>query len=390
MKNIKKSSIMYLIVFFCIIVFPGILSFRNLINFYVNDEVDYNEWTVELGDKFETDVATTFYKKNFFINMNGAYRNILSQHEMNGVIKLNNGYLCTSFEYVDNNLLEKYASHLSWFNEYLKSKNIKMLYSIAPYTSSKYDLELPNGIIDYGNDNIDRLVNSIKKKEIDVIDFREQIQKDGYNQYDLMYKTDHHWTTEAGLYAYGVIEDWIVQKTGCKVEDKISDISNYNVDTYKNWHLGSRGQRTGKYFAGIDDFNLLVPKFPTLIEDDYNNKGNMPDLVYNMEPLKKRDDNSRYTYDFVLGKSCSHYKNLRCDNDIKILIIGDSFSKAVCPFLMLGFSEIMFYENEDVSKITPKIIENYNPDVVVLLYYPENGLKSGGYAFDIFNNKILS
>lgn len=42
-----------------------------------------------------------------------------------------------------------------------------------------------------------------------------------------------------------------------------SDLSNYNQITYKNIFLGSMGRKTGRYYAGADDFTLIYPAFPT-------------------------------------------------------------------------------------------------------------------------------
>jgi hypothetical protein len=208
--------------------------------------------------------------------------------------------------------------------------------------------------------------------------------EDGIDHYDMMYKTDHHWNTEAGFYAYGILEDYIVSKTGCKVDERISNIDNYTVTKYKNWHLGSRGQRTGRYFAGIDDFDLIIPNFETQIQNNAGDVGNMQDIIINMEPLSKKEYTSRYTYDLVLENSLGHCININSENDIKILIVSDSFSKAVNPFLIMGFSEIQYVYDRDVSSINPNYIEEYNPDIVILLYYADNAMGNGAYTFDGF------
>jgi hypothetical protein len=380
----KLSSMMYIILFALLIVLVGFISAKNLVNFYVNDEVDYNEWSADLGDKFETDVATTFFEKFQFVNLNGAFRNLLGQQEMNGVVKLNNGYLLTTIGYVDDDTLQGYADSVAYLNYYLQSRGTYLVYAMTPYTSGKYNPQLPVGVEDYGNNDADRLMAMLDRYGIDTIDFRDKMYEDGIDHYDMMYKTDHHWNTEAGFYAYGILEDYIVGKTGCKVDERISNIDNYTVTKYKNWHLGSRGQRTGRYFAGIDDFDLIIPNFETQIQNDAGDVGNMQDIVINMEPLSKKEYTSRYTYDWVLGNSLGHYINLNSENDTKILIVTDSFGKAVNPFLMMGFSEIEYVYDRDVSGINPNYIEEYDPDVVILMYYADNAMGNGAYTFDGF------
>ena len=72
-------TISYAIVFCIVTIVIGCFSFINLINFYVNDMIDYNEWSADLGTKFETDEATTFFQKFQFVNLNGAVRKLLGQ-----------------------------------------------------------------------------------------------------------------------------------------------------------------------------------------------------------------------------------------------------------------------------------------------------------------------
>lgn len=367
----KIRNYAYIAVFLVIIIGLGFLSYRKLTKFYINQEKDYNEWTPDLGSKFETDIASTFFNKFGFVNLNGAVCNALNQPCMNGVVKLNNGYLLTTLPYSSDEVLRTYADSTIRFDEYLKNRGTVLVYANTPYTSSKYDPQLPIGINDYGNDNCDRFLQMLKDAGVDTIDFRETMHDDGIDQYSMMYKTDHHWTTKAGLYAYGVLEDYIVDKTGCDVDERISDIQNYRVTTYKKWHLGSRGQRTGIYYAGIDDFDLIIPNFDTSIQNGAGTVGNMQDLMINMEPLTNKDYTSRYTYDSVLGGSLGHFTNLDCKNDIKVLLITDSFGKAVAPYLAMGFAQIDYVYDADVSGVTPEFIESMDPDVVIMMYYPE-------------------
>ncbi len=384
--NRKHSNYLYIVVLGLAIFGLGVPSLGKLLNYYINDVVSYNEWTPELGNEFETNIASTFYKKMWFVNVNGAIRNVLNQPEMNGVIKLNNGYLLSPINKCSDDKIKEFVDNTVIFNEYLQEKGIQLVYAATPYTCSKYDDELPEGIEDYGNYNIDRLVFGLREAGIDTIDFREEMHNDGINQYDMMYRTDHHWTTEAGFYAYGILEDYIQDKTGCDVDSRISDISNYTVTRYNKWHLGSNGQRTGIYYAGIDDFNLILPDFNTRLQDANGNVGTMQEMMINTDPLKVKDYTSRYTYDFVLGGTCGHYVNLEAKNNVKIMVITDSFGKAVNQYLALGFKEIFYVYNADAPDVTSELIDSYNPDMVIMMYYSGNIYDdSTAYFFNNFD-----
>ena len=87
---IHRIGLYGLFFIFIVVVFSGI-SAKNVFKFWIEDEADYNEWSVELGKKGENDFVNHFCGKKEFVNFNGFVRNMLGQREMNGVIKLNNG-----------------------------------------------------------------------------------------------------------------------------------------------------------------------------------------------------------------------------------------------------------------------------------------------------------
>ena len=382
MEN-NKSAVLFTVIFLLLIFGLGVLSFAGLANYYINDEIINNEWTSELGNKFETDVSSTFYKKFSFVNLNGAIRKMLGQQEMNGVIKLKNGYLTEISEICPDEEISGYVNRIKAFSDYLDHRETALVYFSAPSTVNPFDPELPSGIEDYSNINIDRLLSGLREAGVDIMDFREILYSDGIDQYSRMYKTDHHWTTEAGFYAYCLLEKYINETTGCEVDPIISDIENYTVTKYEKWHLGSRGQRTGIYFAGIDDFSLIDPDFDINVVDPDGHTGSIHNYFFRKEYLGNRDLTSRYTYDSVLGgpNFLGHYKNPDSKNNVKVMMITDSFAKAVTPYMIMQFAEVNTLYNGYVGNITPELIESYDPDVVIMLYYPDVIQQNGG-AFE--------
>lgn len=349
---------------------------------WISGETIPNEWTLDMGSKWEVDYISAFWRKNDFLNLNGFMRRLMGQREMNDVIKLNNGYLARPVGYVSDEELEPGVASLAELNSYLTASDVEFLVAMAPDTISKYDPQLPAGMEEFVNDDLDRMAHMLTEQEVDVMDFREVIHEDGIDQYTLMYKTDHHWTTRAGFYVYGKLADWIEEKTGVKVDEKLGNIENYSVTTYKAWHLGSRGQRTGSLYAGVDDFELILPKFDTLLTDG-ERTGTFEELFINYRALEKRDMTSRYTYDVTLESAWGNYTNLLAENDLRVLVVGDSFARAVCPYLNISYGENRFIHYQNLGKLTEEYVEEYDPDVVILLYYPVNILEQDSLEFNI-------
>lgn len=357
------------------------ISIKKLYNFYVYDITDYNEWSVDSGTKLETDFITNFFGKIQFVNFNGAVRSLLNQREMNQIVKLNNGYLAKPIGKISEDILKSNAEEIYELQKQLLMEEIPLLYVITPYSISKYDPQLPAGIDDYGNANMDVFLSYLDKRNVDYMDLRKEIYLDGINQYDLWYKTDHHWTTEGGFYAYTKITERLESILDVSVDETLKNRDNYSVTTYKNWHLGSNGQRTGIYYAGIDDFDLILPEFDTHIRDIEGHTGTLEELLIDYQPLKNRDYESRYTYDYVLRKSLGRFENLYAKNDKKILIVCDSMGKSVNPFLAISFQEIY---TVSASKLTEELIKSYQPDVVLLLYYAgQLGSSDSYYKFGL-------
>lgn len=385
--NKRTSSILFAAIFLTLIFGLGSLSLFNLLKYYINDEVINNNWTGESGTRLEADISGTFFRKTSFVDLNGAVRNIFCQQEMNGVVKLNNGYLTEPVERCPDEYIRLYAYRTAGMNEYLKKRGTALVYASPPGTVGRSDPALPAGIEDFTNDNIDRMLSALQEAGVDTIDFRETIAADGLDHYSMMYKTDHHWSTEAGFHAFQKLERYIIEKTGCETDPRVSDLSNYTITKFEKWHLGSRGQRTGIYFAGIDDFVLIDPDFDVPVIDNDGQSGTIHDYFFITEFLEERDLTSRYTYDAVMGGAAylGHYINPAAKNKVKILMISDSFAKAVNPYLIMDFAEVWTISDGYVGSVTPAFIEEYDPDVVIMLYYTHyiNG-NSGSFDFNFY------
>ena len=354
-----------------------------LIDLYVNNAVTYNAWSDSSDSKWETDLISVFPGKQLFLNGNALMRNLFGQREMNKVIKLNNGYLATTFEDLDDFVLEEEADRISYVSATLSGMGVPFLYVATPETIAKYDDQLPAGIEDYGNINIDVMTWRLASNGVPVIDLREELYQDGIDPYSLMYRTDHHWTMEGGFYAFNKINDWICSQTGESASEELLHLDNYDSRTWKQWHLGSRGQRVGRLYAGADDFTLYYPKREmslTRTEAGEKQAGSFDELVYNEKILESRDLSSMYTYDRVLEPSLGVFSNESAENDLRIMILCDSMGKAVCPFMIAAYHDVYYLDNYYPGGLTASLVEEWQPDVVILMQYP--GLLGDNDAYE--------
>ena len=375
----KKITYASAIILMGFIILMGICADKNLFDFSVlGIKASNYEFSDDDGNSAELDYAVNFPLKTSFVDLNGAIRKLFHQHEMNGVTKLNNGYLTVLQGRLPIKSLDKYSDALKYYSDWCEKRGTKLLFVQPPYTDSKYDPELPCGDVDYSNDNMDYLLNSLRKKNIAVIDLRECMHEDGINQYDYSYRTDHHWNAKGGFYAYTKIVDWITKYTGCEVDKRLTDIDNYQIKKYPQWHLGSRGLYTGRYYAGIDDYYLILPNFKTcIINSKDGTKGSFADQIVNWSVFSDRDAIKRYTYETALSKNdinCMTSENAK--SDISVYMISDSFATAIDPYMLLTYRDYnkgaLRYPDEAFAGSKQSKI---NPDVVVIMPYYENYCK---------------
>lgn len=330
----------------------------------------------------EDGMNTEYVLEDQCINLYGGFQKLLGKRVVNDVdvskdvIKLNNGYL--SFYGHQKLDVSEIVKNTVEFDEFLKEKDIPLLYVQAPFKISKYDNKLPEGIKDYNNEKADDYLKELSKVGIDTLDLREAIKQDGIGHYSMFFKTDHHWTPKAGLWAFGKISEKLNANYGFNIDKKLWNQKNYNIKTYKDWYLGSEGKRTGIYYTGIDDFDIITPKFETNFDfkvesQNIHRKGAFKDAVLDWTRFGKQDYFNELPYSTYSGGdvNLANIKNKKETSGKKILLIKDSFSSVLIPFLALGSSNLDVVDVRQPDKINLReYIENTNPDIVIIMYNP--------------------
>ena len=325
----------------------------------------------------DSNLKVNVFAKQEYLNLQGYISKTIDQRELNDVIKLNNGDLTSVQQKATDEALNSNVEILANIQDYLERKGIKFIYVRAPYKISIFDSQLPEGVIDYSADNSERFVELLDQFNINYIDIGLEMHNDGLNQYDYYYKTDHHWTPEGGLYAFSKIDEEIKNELGITEENKYTDINSYDIEVYKDWHLGSNGQRVGVYYAGADDMHYIKPKEDVIIRDVTTQEtDSFSKLLYDESVLIKRDYEQRLTYDTLYGAAMGHQlHNDSAINSIKVMVSTDSMGKVVVPYMVLSYEDVYW------TGISKELIDEYKPDVVVMIKYQDSETVSDSIDF---------
>ncbi len=255
---------------------------------------------------------------------------------------------------------------------FLRDNGVNLLYVNLPIKYLDDSLiENSFGVPSWSNRNLDLFLDRLRGEEIPVLDLRDAIRAEGMDSFELFYRTDHHWTVPAGLWAARHIAQGMNESCGGGIDPALYDESNYSFTHWDACWLGEQGRLLAMPYVGLDDFTEVKPLFETHFTFKDGPKagedGSFDDFVnealYYEEPDYYRSDSWHYSYQPV---DCIN----RDVPDGKVLLLGDSYSNVLMPFLSLGVHEIdwLMLRSYDSSFDLRKTILDNGYDTVLICY----------------------
>jgi len=361
----------------------------------ISDAVKTKEIT-EVPTAIENSLTENFKSRNNWININGLFQRMIGVTVIRDagdidVFKMSNGKL--TYEYPDCKMKKK-AKAVKGLKEFTEDLGIDFMYVQLPCKAYSDDL-MPVGTHTYGYADSDEMIKLLNKYDVPVLDIREEIDKEGFDIDSLFFNTDHHWKPSTALWAAGVISNRLAEDvTGYTYDPAIYDKENYKQKIYKDWFLGSLGRRTGRFFGGVDDFEVLIPEFDTDFDvyneaqvgkDTFELEGPFKDTLLRLSILDKKDYFSGETYFTYMGTEyrLSRVTNNMPSNGKKILLLRDSFSCTLLPYLSLSAGEVTAIDLRYHKKLKIKeYIQNNDFDAVIVAYNPSMFREKRAFQFD--------
>lgn len=343
------------------------VTLEKIIN-YIAQDPEAQDITM---DTIENEYVSSFWKKNDFVNINGLMAHKLKMqgyYSSMGMYVTDDKYIVSSNKKTST---DYEYDQLTSFKEYLDSIGVNLLYVNAPtkYVDDSLFRE-EFGIETYSNRNADLFLQRISDADITNIDLRQNLEADGLDIKEQFFRTDHHWTPECGLWAAQVISDELNKYCNYNIDTSIYDKSKYTFSEYKECWLGEQGRKLSASYVGLDDYTSIKPNFETnyLIETTEGWKqGTFDDFidesVYNIENDVYENPSWHYSYNIL------NSINQNVDAG-KVLIVGDSYSNAMKPFLSLGVKEIdtVVLRNYDDTFSLREYVKNGGYDTVIVCY----------------------
>lgn len=285
-----------------------------------------NLWAEDAFIKLNGSVTKAMDMRSYYSSKYGFYLND------DGMIV--SVYPQTSTDYEYEQLLD--------FRDFLAANGIRMLYVSLP---NKYldDAEIRDEFSteSYCNRNVDRLLERLRAADVPVLDLREDIVGEKLNVSDLFYRTDHHWTVEAAFWAARRIAVGGLDRfCGYDIDPALYDKDRYLFRHWESCWVGEQGRKLSESYVGWDDYTLILPDFPT----HYRFKSG--DGTFTEGGFEGFIDTERLNGDGPVPGKGLHYAYRLRDSvnldaaDGKVLLLRDSFSNPLAPFLSLGIREL--------------------------------------------------
>lgn len=402
MKNINKNIFVFIISFAVILVGLCSSSLWNGIwdctRQLISDAKEFGVFEAFAGftDKMESVSSEKLSYHATFMDVNSVFLNSVNtrivEKDDSTVVKTSSGYLANPRPLFEREGLKTRVDNLEEVYEYVKKSEAEFLYVMAP--SKGYELEYPSNVDDFTKENCNEFLSFLEAAGIPTLNLISKKTEQGISDEEMFFITDHHWRPEYGLWASGEICSELGRLYGFEYDKNISDISNYSIETYEDWFLGSQGKKVGSYFTslGRDDINIITPKFETSLTEEqplknHYREGTFSETVLYMENIETKD---LYNLNPYVTYSGGDFREQIITNKLKsdgktVLLIRDSFACAAAPFLSLNTGKLYVADvRDDEYYVGNKInvyeyIDKIKPDYVIVMY---NGVSSGMDLFD--------
>lgn len=389
---LKKPDIIAVIFLIVIFFFTGGTIFFNRASLIKNCKgfLSANTSFLERCAIYKTNMEGIFNNelkgKEHFIAIYGLIQKVMQKTVVEDanpqytVVKTSKGALTFIAPYSD---ITNCVNRLADLNSYLKEKDIPLLYVQAPAKVLE-DTQLPPTVQSFANGNADNLLQGLARNGIDYLDLRAEIHHDFLDKSNLFYDTDHHWKTPTAFWAFGKVAEKLNRDHGLGLYGQYTSIANYQITEYKDAFLGSQGRRVGPYFAGLDDYETIVPEFETNYQvkiiksarDTEEYRGSFRDVFIRKDylDLEKPVSTNRYAaynggdYPQVIIKNLSPPLNAAA----KALLIEDSFGLPFYPFFSEICRELRVLDLRYYQGSVYDYIESFDPDQIIILYNPSS------------------
>jgi len=325
----------------------------------------------EFMSDFETYFTDQFPLRDGFITIKAACEMLVGKVANNDVYFGKDDTLFAGVAQPEEGEVEKRLDYVETLAQKLKALNIPTYFALVPNKLNiegdklnnppfagplKNDKPLSLAVNYLGEDMWQKAAAMNNATWVDMLPLFEEHAKDG-----LFYRTDHHWTSLGAYYAYVAL----MEKMGL---EPVS-IEQYEKTTVSTQFLGTTYSSSGAGWVKPENIDIYVPEEGVEVISYFKGAPEESEL-YVEEKLEIKD---KYSY-FLGGNSPLVVIKTQNADAPKVLVVRDSYSDSLAPFLTENFSEVHLFDlRYNNTPITMYAAQN-GFDAVVVMYSTANFL----------------
>ncbi len=326
-------------------------------NRYLQMRPEFSFKSLFSGDytsKFETYTTDQFTFRDEWITLKAASELALGKQENNDVHLCENGTLIEGFKRPESSVLD---SNMSALNTLVGNTDAKVYFALIPDKSDLYSSLLPKNVPnDSEKEVIDYCYGQSNATNVDMYSALSA-HKDEY----IFYRTDHHWTSLGAYYGLSALAESM--GLPCPALDSYTDRHVVSEEFY-----GTTWSSSGFSWVDPDTMEIFVNAPEGLKVTSYPQGSPVEGKLYDFSFLEKKDK-----YSMFMGGNCPmHVIETGNEDKPSLLILRDSYTDSLIPFLLDDFSEIHVLDLRYYRASLKAYIEQNDFDNVLVCYSVSN------------------
>lgn len=326
-------------------------------NRYLQMRPEFSFKSLFSGDytsKFETYTTDQFTFRDEWITLKAASELALGKQENNDVHLCENGTLIEGFKRPESSVLD---SNMSALNTLVGNTDAKVYFALIPDKSDLYSSLLPKNVPnDSEKEVIDYCYGQSNATNVDIYSALSA-HTDEY----IFYRTDHHWTSLGAYYGLSALAESM--GLPCPALDSYTDRHVVSEEFY-----GTTWSSSGFSWVDPDTMEIFVNAPEGLKVTSYPQGSPVEGKLYDFSFLEKKDK-----YSMFMGGNCPmHVIETGNEDKPSLLILRDSYTDSLIPFLLDDFSEIHVLDLRYYRASLKAYIEQNDFDNVLVCYSVSN------------------
>ena len=316
---------------------------------------DGNFFNGQFMRDFETYTTDQFIGRDAWVDLKARTERALGKKENNNVYFADNDTLITRF---DQPAADRVTENLNYVNKFVENVDIPVVFSLIPSQACIWADRLPEGAPNASQTDLMAQAQEAVTGATWADVYTPLME---HKDEDIFYRTDHHWTSLGAYYGYTGLASALGYTP--------VPLSDYTPTVRSTEFYGTVFSSSGVRWVKPDTITTYVPDDGiTVVSHTYDNSGNPVEeqrALYVESFLSVKDK-----YSMFLGgnQSLGVVTNTNNPDGPKLLIIRDSYTDSLAPFLTERFSEIHLFDlRYNATSVRDYIAQN-DIDSVVVLY----------------------